>query len=80
MKISKNNLEIAMAKSCITLKALSLKSGIRQETIARIKKGVQDATPATVGKIAKALGVDVEELIENTAATVNQSIQGSEGN
>jgi len=30
-----------------------------------MKRGVQNARPATVGKIAKALNVPVENLIEN---------------
>jgi len=72
MKIIKDKLELAMAKSCITLKELSSKSGIRQETIVRIKNDIQNAQPSTVGKLAKALNVNVEELIESEAATSNQ--------
>lgn len=80
MKISKTTLEVAMAESCITLKELSKKSGIRQETITRIKNGFQNANPSTVGKIAKALNVKVEELIETEAATSNHLNKGSESN
>ena len=56
----------------MTLKELSCKSGIRQETIPRIKNSVQNPTPATVGKIAKALNVPVESLIEIDAATSDE--------
>lgn len=79
MNINKDKLEIAMANACVLNKELSKKSGIRQETITRMKSGA-NVSPITIGKIAKALGVRVEELIENTAATVNQSTMGSESN
>lgn len=78
MKIAKSNFELAMANACITAEELAKTTGISSITITRIKNGVQDARPATVGKIARALNVDVRELIENTAATVNQSNMGSE--
>lgn len=78
MKINNERFELALASSCMTLKELSVKSGVRQETIARIKNSLQNPNPATVGKIARALNVDVRELIENTAATVNQSNMGLE--
>lgn len=73
MKIDKEKLEIAMANSCMTLKELSAKSGIRQETIVRIKNSMQNPSPATVGKIAKALNISAEELVETDAATSNQT-------
>jgi transcriptional regulator with XRE-family HTH domain len=54
-----------MAAQCITAENLSKLTGVSQVTIARMKRGVQNARPATVGKIAKALNVPVENLIEN---------------
>lgn len=78
MKIAKSNFELAMANACVTAEELSKITGISSITITRIKNGIQDARPATVGKIARALNVDVRELIENTAATDNQSNTGSE--
>ena len=72
VKIDNSKFELALASSCMTLKELSCKSGIRQETIARIKNSVQNPTPATVGKIAKALNVPVESLIEIDAATSDE--------
>lgn len=71
MKVNSKKFEIIMANACMTFSDLSKKSGISQFTIARIKSGT-NANPATIGKIAKALNVSVEELIETTAATVNQ--------
>lgn len=80
MKIAKFNLELAMANACVTAEELSKITGISSITIARIKNGVQEARPSTVGKIAKALNVKVEELIETDAATSNQFNKGSENN
>ncbi len=80
MKIAKSNFELAMANACITAEELSKITGISSITITRIKNGIQNARPATVGKIAKALNVKAEELIETDAATSNQFDKGSENN
>lgn len=80
MKISIGKLEIALANACITTSELSKKTNLNYSTLTRIKSGMQ-AHPATVGKIAKALNVPVEELIEYEAATSNQfDDKGSESN
>lgn len=64
MQISKNKLEKVMAERCITAENLAKLTGVSQVTLARMKRGVQNARPATIGKIAKALNVPVENLIE----------------
>lgn len=64
MKIDNRKLELAMASVCCTAESLSSMTGVAQATIARIKKGSQNPRPATVGKIAKALNVKVEDLID----------------
>lgn len=64
MKISNEKLEVAMANSCMNYKELSEATGMTQESFVRIKKGRQNPRPATVGKIAKALNVNVEDLVE----------------
>lgn len=68
MKIDSAKLEIAMANACMTTKDLSKKTGLNYSTLTRNKSGNQ-ANPATVGKIAKALGVNAKDLIEMDAAT-----------
>lgn len=72
MKVNRSKFELALANSCIRIKALSEQTGLNYSTITRIKTGAETA-PATVGKIAKALDVSVEELIEHDAATSDQS-------
>lgn len=64
MQISKNKLEKVMAEQCITAENLAKLTGVSQVTLARMKRGVQNARPATIGKISKALNVPVENLIE----------------
>ena len=64
MKINNSKLEIAMGNAVIGTKQLSEMTGIAQETIARIKNGKQNPKPTTLGKIAKALNVKVEDLVE----------------
>lgn len=78
MIISKIMLETHLAKKCMTYSELSYKSGISRITIQKIVNGRTDARPITIGKIAKALNVNVEELIETEAATSNQFNKDSE--
>ena len=61
MKINRTKVEIAMAKSSISVIELSKKISKTTFTQAMAGKNVR---PATVGRIAKALGVDVTEIIE----------------
>ena len=64
MKIDKMKIDVAMANKGYSAKELSEKCGVSQITIARLKRGVQKAIPETIGKIAKALNVPVEQLID----------------
>ena len=64
MKIDVKKLEVAMGNACMTAERLSGVTGIGTCTLTRIKKGQQNPRPATVGKIAKALNVKVEDLVE----------------
>lgn len=63
MKLNRNLLLLAMAKGCMTDKELAERAGVALPTLAKIKAGKRSAKPATVGKIARALGVDVTDLI-----------------
>lgn len=63
MIIDNKKLEIAMANVPISYKQLERVSGVSIVTLSRIKRGVQEPRPETVGKIAKALGVKASEII-----------------
>lgn len=65
MKIDRTKLDLAMANKSYSAKELSKRCGVSQVTIARIARGVQEARPETVGKIAKALNVPVTEIIDS---------------
>lgn len=63
MKINKEKFEIAMASVPITLAQLSEKSEISVVAIRKAINGKRNPKPFTVGKLAKALNVPVEEII-----------------
>jgi transcriptional regulator with XRE-family HTH domain len=64
LKVDKNKMVLARAQSIMTIRQLSKMSKVAASTISRIEKGHIDPNPVTVGKIAKALNVSVNELIE----------------
>lgn len=65
MNINNKNFKLALAKKCLSLKELSELSEINTVTLSRVINGIQDPHPKTLGKIAKALDVNVEYLVSN---------------
>ena len=61
MRVSKEKLELAKARACMS-SADIVKAGMPKGTLSNILNG--DVLPQTVGKLAKILGVDVIEIIE----------------
>lgn len=61
MKLDRNKYLLARARACMGQKDLEA-AGIPKGTLCRAMSG--DIRPETAGKIAKALGVDVAEIIE----------------
>lgn len=61
MKLDRNKYLLARARACMGQKDLEA-AGIPKGTLCRAMSG--DIRPETAGKIAKALGVDVTEIIE----------------
>lgn len=62
MKLDRKKYELARARACMGQKDL-IAAGIPKGTLCRIIGGVE-LRPETAGRIAKALGVDVTEIIE----------------
>lgn len=62
MEISKKKLDLQLARACKSLSDFR-GEGLSPQTLTRIRNGVS-VKPVTVGKIARALGVDPAELIE----------------
>ncbi len=48
----------------LTLEELAQKAGVGRNTIWRLEHGVMGAQPRTIRKLAKALGVEAEELVK----------------
>jgi DNA-binding Xre family transcriptional regulator len=64
LKIDSRKLEIRLAEQCKT--ATDLRESLSPATITRIRQG-RDVGTKTVGKLARALGVEVTELLEAQA-------------
>ncbi|MDO4764715.1 MAG: helix-turn-helix transcriptional regulator [Eubacteriales bacterium] len=62
MKVSKLKLHLAMARACMSIREVAGKSKVSSKTLANW--GKNELNPKVIGKVAKALDVPVEELIE----------------
>lgn len=63
MRINRKTLVCLMLEKDMNVNQLAVKSGISRGTISSVKNG-KSCTDLTVGKIAKALKVPVEQLID----------------
>ena len=63
VKINKVKYELACARACVGSKELE-KAGLSRNVLFGISDPKRELRPSTVGKIAKALGCDVTEIIE----------------
>ena len=61
--IQNSILQIAMARNCMNTVDLQKTTGMPRPTVDNVVSG-KNVRPGTVGRIAKALGVDVTEIIE----------------
>lgn len=64
MQINKMKLNLAMARACMNPEDLQSKTKISMPTIYNAISG-KSVRPATLGRIAKALEVDVTEILED---------------
>lgn len=65
MITNRRKLEIAMARACMNIADLQKVTNMPRATICNAIAG-KDVRTATAGRIAKALGVDVTEIIDDT--------------
>lgn len=63
MKVNRQKLELAMARGCMNPKDLAKSAGMPVQTVNRALLG-RGVRPATIGRIAKALGCDVADILE----------------
>ena len=66
MKTNRKKLELAMARACMNTDELTKVASVPRPTLNNVITG-RGIRPATIGKVAKALGVDVAEIIEQEA-------------
>lgn len=64
MKINKQKLQLAMANACLSMDDLATLAGVSRISIGKYLSGLRNPKPKTLGKIAKALDVPVEKLID----------------
>jgi transcriptional regulator with XRE-family HTH domain len=64
MKINKQKLQLAMANACLNMDDLAALAEISRVSISNYISGLRNPKPKTLGKIAKALNVPVENLID----------------
>ena len=62
MKIDLNKLELIMAQKIITSDQLAKRSNVARTTISQIFNGRTEVNPSTLGKLARSLDVNVEDL------------------
>lgn len=60
MKIDAMKLDMALAKQCMSMS--DLKPAVSPQTLKRVRRG-EDLLPKTVGKIARAVDVDVHDIV-----------------
>lgn len=63
MKANKKAVQLAMARACAGKKEISEKAKMPEMTVRNVLAG-HSVRPATLGKIARALGVDPLEIME----------------
>lgn len=63
MRIDKQKLELAKARACMETKDI-VAAGVPRGTLCKATR--ENVKPITAGKIAKALGVDVSEILDDS--------------
>ncbi len=63
MVADKNKLALAMARACLNPQDLAKVAEMPPQTVSGVIRG-RSVRPATLGKVARALGVDPSELLE----------------
>lgn len=62
MKADREKTKLAMARACMNLSDLTASAGIPQATVKNVIAG-KSVLPGTLGRVARALGVDPLEIM-----------------
>lgn len=63
LKADKKKLEIAMANACMNTEDVQKATELPRPTLNNVISG-RNVRPGTIGRVARALGVDVTEILE----------------
>lgn len=64
MELDLKKIKIAQAQACLSVNELVEKTGLGRATVSKILNGVNNPSIKTVGLLAKALNIDVSEIIK----------------
>lgn len=67
MKANREKLALAMARACMNTENLAREAEMPRPTVNNVITG-RNVRPGTLGRIARALGVDVTEIMEEASA------------
>lgn len=62
MRTNPAKFELALARSGLMIQDVAKKAGVHRGTVLNMKRG-GGSRPDTLGRVAKALGVDVESIV-----------------
>lgn len=65
LEIDRHKFILARAQAAMTVRELSNAANVAASTITNIERGKSTPNPVTIGKLAKALNIDVIEIIED---------------
>lgn len=72
MEIDIRKLQVEMARKEMNVQDLASKAGLSFSVIAKYVRGCTRPSTKSIGKIARALGVDVTEIIEDERMVRNE--------
>ena len=70
MRIDPKKMELYLARACMS--ETDLRNGTSPQTLLRIRRGME-VKPKTVGRSARALGLDVTDLIQDATAMADNA-------
>ena len=71
MRIDPKKMELYLARACMS--ETDLRTGTSPQTLLRIRRGME-VKPKTAGRIARALGVDVTDIIDTNATAMADNV------
>lgn len=63
MNLDLNKIKLAQARLCLSVNDLTEMTGLSRATVSKVINGKVKATAKTAGLIAKALDVDISEIV-----------------